>query len=209
MAFRLLMDNDALLKLARYDLLEESICVLDCGKENVFVLAAAKYALLPNNNRLKRCREEESALRLEKFLNTSTTLQTDAVNSEYMDKLNIVPAIDAGEAVLFAAGASNPNSLVLTGDKRALLALSGSNQLQSISEELAGRILTLEQLILRLIKTHFVKVQENIRSKSDVDKALTIAFGVSAPSSLISVQEALSSYVTHLEKQTRELLIKL
>jgi hypothetical protein len=50
----ILIDNDALLKLARYGLLDEAVALFECTPTDVRVLATAKYRLLPAKNRCLR-----------------------------------------------------------------------------------------------------------------------------------------------------------
>jgi hypothetical protein len=73
----ILIDNDALLKLARYGLLDEALALFECTATDVRVLAAAKYRLLPAKNRLRFCKDEESAARLEAFLKSSNHSMLD------------------------------------------------------------------------------------------------------------------------------------
>ena len=64
----------------------------------------------------------------------------------------------------------------------------------------------MEVLFSYLVKDQFTYIQECVRSKPDVDKALNIAFGVTIPATYESVQEALASYVKHLCAVTGNLL---
>jgi hypothetical protein len=57
------------------------------------------------------------------------------------------PQIDAGEAVLFALTAADPNGCLFTGDKRALRALSQLN----CADRFVGRILIIEQILWRCL----------------------------------------------------------
>jgi hypothetical protein len=202
----ILIDNDALLKLARYGLLDEAVDILGCVSTNVCVLATAKYSLFPTKNRLRFCKEEESASRLEGFLRTSNLLNTQSADPDLLDELNSVPNIDAGEALLFAVGATNSDSLVITGDKRSLIALCTNDSVAQVSNLLVGRVVSMEVLFSHLVEYQFNHVQECVRSKPDADKALQIIFGVTAPASLESVREGLTSYINHLRTVTGALL---
>lgn len=202
----ILIDNDALLKLARYGLLDETVVLFGCVPTNVRVLATAKYSLFPAKNRLRFCKDEESAARLEGFLRTSKPLDAGLADPDLLDALNAVQNIDAGEALLFAVGATDGDTLVITGDKRSLTALCTNDSVAHASNALAGRVVSMEVLFLHLVEHQFAHVQECVRSKPDVDKALSIAFGVTAPAALESVREALASYTNHLRAVTGALL---
>ena len=202
----ILMDNDALLKLALYGLLDEAVSVFGCTASDVCVLATAKYSLLPAKNRLQLCKDEESAARLEAFLRTSSPLNVGAADPELLDLLNIIPNIDTGEALLFAVGSTNRDTLVITGDKRSLVALCSYDSVSNVSEALAGRVLSMEVLFLMLIEHQFALIQERVRAKPDVDKTLNIVFGVTVPGNVESVREGLDSYIRDLFSKTGTLL---
>ncbi|PMB10303.1 hypothetical protein CEN49_04410 [Fischerella thermalis CCMEE 5273] len=202
----ILIDNDALLKLARYGLLDESIALFGCVPTSVRVLATAKYSLFPAKNRLRFCKDEESAARLEAFLRSSIPLDAGAADPDLLDALNAVQNIDAGEALLLAVGATDENTLVITGDKRSLTALCTNDSVTQIANALVGRVVTMEVLFSYLVEYQFAHVQDCVRSNPDVDIALRIVFGVSNPTSFESVQEGLSSYIKNLRAVTRTLL---
>ena len=203
---KLLIDNDALLKLARYDLLDKVLEAFGFQYSDVSVLGAAKYVLLPVKDRLRRCKDEASADRLETFLANVGTIDAAGANAEIVDALSAIPNIDPGEALMLALGASQEETYILTGDKRALTALGADQSLSAIHDALSGRILSLELLLAFLIEGDFASVQALIRAQPAVDKALTNVFGVSQPASLQSVRDALDSYVGHLRGLTGPLL---
>ncbi|MBL1179260.1 hypothetical protein [Pantanalinema sp. GBBB05] len=205
----ILIDNDALLKLARYGLLNESIALFGCAPDEVRVLATAKYSLFPARNHLRLCKDEESAARLTEFLKVSTPLDATLADPELLDALNAVQNIDAGESLLFAVGATEKNTLVVTGDKRSLAALCSNDSVAQVFSALAGRVVSMEVLFLYLIERQFVYVQQCVRSKPEADKALSIAFGVSISADFNSVREGLTSYIRHLQNITGGLLYTL
>ena len=202
----ILIDNDALLKLARYGLLNESIALFGCTPADVRVLATAKYSLLPAKDRLRLCEDEESATRLEEFLRSSTPLDARSADPELLDALNSVQNIDAGESLLLAVSATERNTLVVTGDKRSLAALCSDDSVAQVFSALAGRVVSMEILFLYLVEHQFVYIQSCVRAKPNVDKALSIVFGISTLADLNLVQEGLNSYISHLRKITGGLL---
>lgn len=208
----LAIDNDALLKLARYGLLNEALALFNCTSTNVSVLATAKYKLLPAKNRLQLCKDEESATRLEAFLRTSNQLNAGLAvgaglaNPDVFDTLNAVPDIDTGEALLFAVGANNSNILITTGDKRSLKALCSHDSVADISKALTGRVVSIEVLFSMLADYQFALIQERVRAKPDVDKTLKIVFGVKAPADFESVKQGFASYINDLRSKTGTLL---
>ena len=202
----ILLDNDALLKLARYGLLHEAVALFGCTITDVRVLATAKYVLLPAKNRLLLCEDEGSYYRLATFLKIAKPLDSRSADPELLDAMSAVQNIDTGEALLLAVGATARNTLVITGDKRSLAALCSHESIAHLANALAGRVVSMEVLFSCLVKDQFTYVQECVRAKPDVDKALNIAFGVTIPASYESVQEALASYINHLRAVTENLI---
>lgn len=203
---RVLLDNDAMLKLSQYGLLDSALAVLGTDVEAVRVLNTARYSLLPTNNRLKRCKDEAAANRLEAFLEKATPINTDNLDADTLDALTSFQGIDPGEAVLFAAASSDTNALLVTGDKRAIAALSSNYGLSQITSKLEGRIYSLEAIVALLVKKDFELTQHFVRQQPQVDKALTNIFGVSSAASFISVEEGLRSYIQHMRNSTGLLL---
>ena len=109
--------------------------------------------------------------------------------------------------LLLAAGASDPETLVITGDKRAVAALCSDCSISQVSNALAGRVVTPEIIFWQLVKKDFTHTQSCVRCKPDVDKAISNVFGVSAPATIDSVREALTSYINHLRGITGGLLL--
>lgn len=202
----ILIDNDVLLKLARYGLLDEAIALFECNSTDAIVLATAKYKLLPHKNRLQFCKDEESATRLEAFLKTAKILDAGLADPDILDLLNAVPNIDSGEALLFAVGANNNDTIVITGDKRSLKALCSNDSVADASKALAGRVVSVEVLFSMLAEYQFTLIQERVRAKPDVDMTLKIVFGVTVPADFESVKEGLNSYIRDLRSITGTLL---
>ncbi len=204
---QLLIDNDALLKLARYGLIDAALCRLGATVEDLRVSATASFSLLPAKNRLLRCKDGASASRVEAVLAGSKHVDAESIDPNLLDVLNAAPLIDSGEALLFAAGVADENTYVITGDKRVLVALSNTPAIAHVAEALSHRVISIEILLAELIERDFAETQLAVRRNPDVDKALCIAFGMSAPAPLESVREALNSYAAHLRKATGELLV--
>ena len=171
----ILLDNDVLLKLAIYDLIDEALNALKVRPEQVSVLPTAKYSLLPAKNRLKRCKDEQTADRLEAFLMTCSIISQDGIMPELIDELIGIQSLDSGEAVLFAYAATHAEAIVLTGDKRAISALMHSN----VVANMQGRVMALESVFQVMTMTGVESVQRKVRAKPAADKSLANVFGKS------------------------------
>ncbi|WP_322104833.1 hypothetical protein [Paraburkholderia sp. J41] len=198
----ILFDNDVLLKLATYDLIDEALNALELRPEQVSVLSTAKYSLLPAKNRLLRCKDEETADRLDAFLKACAVISQDAIAPELVDELASIQSLDSGEAVLFAYAATHDDSVVVTGDKRALSALMKS----PIAEKLQGRVMALESVFEVMTAQNVEPIQVKVRAKPTTDKSLSNVFGKSYAASAESVREGLRSYINHMVGQTGDLL---
>jgi hypothetical protein len=204
MALKLFVDNDVILKLAQYGILEH-LTALFTGPVDLIALDSAKYKLLPKRNRLELCKTEVVASRVEAFLDAAIPASSEPVDVELLERLNGSPGIDTGEALLFAAAASADNARVLTGDKRALTGLVELLDTHC-AQLLAGKIIMLEALLQGFTQIDPGHTQYVVRLNPTVDKALTNVFGVSAPASVDSVLAGLESYKGHVKKALGNLL---
>lgn len=201
-----LMDNDAALKLARYDLLDLALSALNSEPAGVRVLHTARYTLLPTNAPLRHCKDAASAERLGTFLGQVQIVDEAAVNTAWLDALLEIPGIDPGEAILFAYAAGEPEAVIVTGDKRAMRALFAASEAADVVAALTGRVLCIETLLAGMVEQDFALTQTRVRANDGVDKALTAIFGVVAPTALASVREGLDSYQNALRAETGALL---
>ena len=207
MALKLFVDNDVILKLAQYGILEHLLKLFpgQDGHVQVLALDSARYKLLPKRNRTELCKIEEVALRIEAFLDSATKLTLGDVDIDLLEQLNAAPGIDAGEALLFAAAANGAEGRVLTGDKRALAGLAEQNR-NYVGPLLINKVITLEALIQGFVELDYAATQHIVRSNPLVDKALTMVFGVSEAASEENVEAGLGSYVGHVRKSLGEIL---
>ena len=207
MAKLVFFDNDALLKIVQFDLMHEVLALLAIDEASCRVLATARYSLLPAQNRLKKCGDTAVASRLEAFLGRAKSIADEKVDAQALDALTATQGIDSGEALLIAAALSCDNSIVVTGDKRAIFALVSRPSLDEVCGKLGGRVHCLETLFALLVEADFAKVQEHVRKRPAVDKALTNIFGVSTPTSLESTRDGMRSYIEHLTSVAGQILV--
>ena len=107
-------------------------------------------------------------------------------------------AIDPGEARLFAAAAEF-DCMVVSGDKRAVRALKN---VESAHAALAGRIVVLEAILLRLCEQlHFEYVRQLVAPLVSHDTTVAICFSSGGP----DPREGLRSYYDSLAAEVRPL----
>lgn len=188
---RALIDNDVFCKL-------EVCSLLDLALESIG-LAPAGCACLPTlpyvlkKGRLLKQYGEELAQQLVRGVGRFVIVPP--LPDTWRDQLVGQHEIDPGEAVLFGAAAAEPDALVVTGDKRAIRALSG---LPTLSSLLCGRVVCLEALVLRLIAARGIGfVAKRIEPALAFDGALRNSFTAGDPTEgLRSHFSALQANVT-------------
>ncbi|MBI5545493.1 MAG: hypothetical protein HY901_16530 [Deltaproteobacteria bacterium] len=196
---KLFLDNDAALKLAALDLLDEALEVLGATREEVFILASAPFAILKGKKRPP----EPVASRLDTFF--GQVGRAGGPNADDLKALQSTPGIDAGEAILFSLTAAEPGSILLTGDKRSLRALAGAEAHEVLRRSIAGRVICFEQILNRIVRHQgFGAVIGKLVAAISWDKSLAAILG-STPTSH-SVDEGLASYIRSLRDETGALL---
>jgi len=202
-----LLDSDAIKKLAQYDLLLELGIAYDSEPESFAVLPELKYQLhLGNHTKaVDKLGSQKSYEALNSFLARAKevlVVATSAANE--ILELN-QSNLDIGEQTLLAAMASSSDNQLISGDKRAFVAISKIVDCAAV-ESMWPRFICLEEALHAIIETSdFTIISSKIRSRPDVDSAMKMAFGVSAPSNQSSVIGALKSFIEHLTTNTNGL----
>ena len=197
-----MLDSDAAKKICQYELLPELLQALGCEVTSLAVLPQLKYQL-----KVKDDAKALSRLGTIEAVTQIRQLVTSAHEAEVtVDMANPVlelsgPDIDSGEAALFAAMLSETESKLISGDKRAFIALSKIDG--EPVDPLWARLLCFEEAIHVMIhKVDFAQVSSKVRARLDVDFAIANVFGRSKASSYDSVLEALQSYINSLVEAT-------
>lgn len=195
-AMRLLIDSDAFAKLGISGLLAPFLGVLgitldDCGR-----LPALPYML--RRGGLPRLYGQETCDALQEMAN-AIGLAPQA-SSQWLQQLTAVPQVDAGEAQLLASAAEY-SLLLITGDKRALVAIAANVDLTAA---LAERVITVEGALLSLCnRLGDEAVRAAVGPLFSKDRALRICFsaGNAEP------RTALVSYFESLRREVAPLVL--
>ena len=200
------LDNDIVIKLSAFDLFDGAITILNLDWEQLRVYSAAQYTF-----RGKSYIAQYSESVCQKAIAITQKCQkVEADNSIEFTLLNKVKNIDEGEAALIAATADKDVFLLTTGDKKCLKALATDPNLESVCKRLCGRVICLEQIILKLIEAKgFVFVRDRVLPMVSCDKSLQICFGVSSPATEENVMAGLNSYINDIRQQAPDLLADL
>ena len=139
---KLLVDTDAFCKLALAGLLQEAVGLLGAD-----IRECARLPALPYMLRRGKLRSVYGPDACDGLIPLAIDMPTaEPPGDVWLDKLSPLPAIDAGEALIFATAAEK-GIHVLTGDKRALRALK---DVEGFADALAERIAVMEAVLYAL-----------------------------------------------------------
>jgi hypothetical protein len=192
----LLVDTDAFCKLGISGMLPEALSVLGTRTEDCGRLPA-----LPRMLRRGRLTTIYGADACASLLPIAAAMSpVPKPDAAWVDKLRAVDRIDPGEALLFASAAQQ-GSLLLTGDKRALLAL---RNIDGFAAALKGRIVVMEGMLIALCdRLGPEAVRHRLGSLITTDITLKICF--SADNS--DPKAALHSYYRNVAAEVQPLIL--
>ncbi len=192
----LLVDTDIFCKLGVSGLLEAALKVFGVTMGDCARLPALPHML--RRGRLPKLYGQAACDTLAQVAEAMSSVP--AASAAWLDQLIAVPRIDPGEAQLFASAAEHSLTL-LTGDKRALVALAG---LTELSEALSGRIVTLEAVLMALcVRGGDEGVRTALQPVMSADRMVQACFSAGNK----SPREALESYFNHLKREVHPLVL--
>lgn len=185
----LLVDTDAFCKLGVAGLLDPSVRLLVGDGE------CARLPALPHMLRRGRLVQQYGAQACSALIPLANSMPVvPSAPDEWLTPLVTIPAIDAGEAQLFALAASE-SILLLSGDKRALRAVSA---VPAFAEGLTGRVVVFEVVLLELCaRLGAERIRDAVQPLMDADTAVKVCFSEGNP----DPEAALRSYVGALEDE--------
>jgi hypothetical protein len=204
-----LSDNDVIYKLAACDLLEDAWGAIGLSPADVHVLptAAYRFGIAKKSKKAEARFGAQVLARIEEFLAKVRTIDLEPP-AEELSVLAGVDGIDSGEALLFAIGARDQSSRVLTGDKRSLRTLATEDSCRAIAKTLAGRILCVEQIVQVMIRhVGFEEVRNRVLPGVSCDTVLRAVFGSGQDAREAEVLAGLNSYLAELRSLPVDLLL--
>lgn len=199
-----ILDSDVARKICQYGILDELSKSTEMPLSNFFILPQLRFQLKINDSvkSIKLLGSEEAYDLARKMIMECREIKISSSDftNKVLTTLN-APDIDSGEATLFTAIILDIHKKLITGDKRAIKALSSLINISSFDIWL--RVLTLEEAILTMLHSHpFDLISNKIRCRNDVDTGLSIIFGRSVKNSKESVIEGLTSSINELKRAT-------
>jgi hypothetical protein len=193
---RVLVDSDVFCELGIGNLLADTISALDATLQDCGRLPALPY-MLRRGKLPKRYGAESCAVLIEL---AQSIAPIGAPNPQWLDKLTSIQDIDPGEAQLFAVAAGD-SLAVITGDKRALMALK---DVEGYPEALAGRIVVLEAAILALgERLGYAEVKRRLGFLTTSHQTLKICFSPETA----NPRAALESYYRDFAAEVHPLML--
>jgi len=209
-----LVDNDVILKSSVYDLLKVLLTAPSEAHEPVGVLGAARYVI--SDALVKRSKvlaPEPIIARMLAFLDDNEILEPTHEEQELAAEFESLAqmaglALDTGESQLCAILIVRHVPLLITGDKRAIIALENLLDSHVSMAALIGRVRCFEQLIkFSLNAQSDPRIRTSICAHKDIDKALSICFScASGNTDMDSAHIALESYINALRVEAPRLL---
>lgn len=198
-----LLDNDVALKIACYSLVGEMVAVTTLNDMPAAMLGVGRFVIQGRLTRASNVADVERAkAAFGQLLEAVTLLEPDdqelaaAADLEAeANRRNL--ELDGGESQLLAMLARRGCQRLITGDKRAIVAIA------VVAPDLAAkRICCLEQLMVQLLTLFGVDVaRPAVCGEPNVDRALTSCFGCSSTAIDGSdVLAGLNSYIGHLDR---------
>lgn len=192
---KLLIDTDTFCKLAVSELLRDAVRVLGVKLGDCLRLPALPHML--RRGRIRRRYGSDACDSMVQIAETLSKIPQPAAT--WLDQLAPIREIDPGEALIFAAAAES-GGRVVTGDKRALVALK---DLQGCRDALASKIVVFEAVLLRLCHDLGADVvRSRVRPLGTLDTVVRVCFssqGADPEEGLLSYFEDLQGAVSPLK----------
>lgn len=211
MTDQVLLDNDVSLKMACYVLVDQMLSVTTIDGLPPAMLGVGKYVVRSKIERGDKIIDRAAALAaFEKLVAKIMWLEPTDEELEFAANLETTATrngleLDGGESQLVAILIQRVCMLLITGDKRAITALS-----VVAADAAGGKLYCLEQLMTRLAQVSTLEtVRQRVCAEPSVDRAITSSFGCSQPSAEIDdILAGLASYIGHLERSAPAMLMQ-
>lgn len=149
----------------------------------------------------------ETAERLMAFI-AAVEEAGEALTDAEAQRLAQVPGVDAGELVLIPLAARETTGFFVTGDKNALRALATEPRCAPFATRLAGRVVSLDQLLEALLFKHgFDWLHARVSAAANLDRGVSMIVAPGISASEESARQGFASFVGNLRSETGNLLV--
>lgn len=210
-------DNDILYKGAWFGLAAELLAAIvpDTAAE-VVILGQARFVVgkrLQKQQRKGLSGAAEAAERFNAIVATLSSAEPSPDEQSLAAELENAAQhegvdLDPGESLLCAMAIHRAFERFATGDKRAITAVEVLSHREVVLAKLAGRIVCLEQLFVRLLqRDDLARVRGAVCAANHVDKALASCFSCTSKETRLSdCMAGLESYIRALRNQASTML---
>jgi hypothetical protein len=206
------VDNDILLKGCGFGLLADLLAVLPAHLYEIGFLGSAKFVVA---ERLRKANIPDALATLEQVIQEGHCFEPTEAEAKLAAELEYQAQrsnlnVDFGESLLCAVVIERTLNWLVTGDKRGIRGLELLASCVDQKLQLAGKVLCLEQLVLRLLQTSdAARLRSAICSRPGLDRSLTLCFSCASPEvKQESWAEALVSYVQDMRNQAPSILAR-
>ena len=208
------VDNDILFKGASFGLLIDLIGTIPSDVSEIGVLGAAPFVVRDKLNKANLNHGPERAIALlEELVGSAVILEPTVEETRFAAELEFAAMranlnLDEGESQLSAIVIARALSWLATGDKRAIKVLDQLLVTQGKIAGMAGKVLCLEQLFLRLIRVlSAAAVRDAVCREPSIDRALAICFSCyNSNTDPDSWSQGLTSYIADLRDVAKTML---
>ena len=206
---RVLLDNDVVLKVACYALVEETVAAATIDDIPPAMLGVGRFVVRGRLARAPKIADRARATAaFERMLAAMSLVEPDdaemAAAADLEAEANRLDLeLDGGESQLLAILANRACKLLITGDKRAIAAMATVGVA-------GGRVACLEQLMAHIVTgTGAAVARARVCAEAQVDRAITACFGCStaAPPRDEDMLDGLASYSAHLDRTAPGVLL--
>ena len=202
-------DTDILLKLMSFGLMKQALAALGVTSEKEVYVTPEAVSKCRQSKRYRTDFRQEILNQTLDFLKRVSTI-TDQGDPNELNQLLAAEdeGIDTGEATLFLATKNHADFILITGDKRALRALTNNFLSQELHNRHLARVCCLETILLRIIKQRgFSAVHAQLVAGRACDRAISNALrdGAAGEAEFIATLER---YLAQLDEETQGLLMK-
>jgi|SRR5271156_1546446 len=207
------LDNDIVHKGVSYRLLPAITNSYE-NPRNVGVLGAARYVIRAKIRKGKYRRGVNEVLKdFERMTADLAVLEPTPTEKAMAAALELLAQnrgvnLDVGESQLCAIAIERLIPFLVTGDKRAIIALEILHNLEPKLQRMRGKLVCLEQLVVDLLNSETKEmIREAICGEPETDKSLTICFAcASSEASLENISGGLHSYIDDLRTRAINVL---
>lgn len=200
-------DNDVVIKLAEYELLDALIDLMAQCDMTTFVLPTLGFVAGLNNPKRaeKLFSSADKLVVIKRLIETSGIAEIRQTATIQLVSQLSAPGLDPGELTLIACATEVSGTAgIITGDKRAIQVLNNVTELTKLLKHCL--IILLEHVVRHLINAlEPAFVISKVEAKPDIDTALRVCFKGKSVSALSQIHDGLNSYIRDVESNCNHL----